>query len=164
MYIRIVKRGVIFGAVCIMLAAFSAPPLFAQESPRMVIQKIEQDGLDKLMKNRENRSLVVAMASWCSPCREELPFLIRLHNKYSDKGLKIVGISVDVDGPETMQKIADKAKVNFPIYWTKVDMSEEYDIYAIPTIYLIKNGKIVEKIIGKQTEAFLDKRVGALLE
>jgi thioredoxin-like negative regulator of GroEL len=43
-------------------------------------------------------------------------------------------------------------------------MSEVYDIYAIPTIYLIKNGKIVEKIIGKQTEAFLDKRVGALLE
>lgn len=164
MYIRIMKKGVIFAAVCIALAAFSVSPLFAQESPRMVIQKIEQDGLDKLMKNRENRSLVVAMASWCGPCREELPFLIRLHDKYNDKGLKIVGISVDIDGPETMQKIADKAKVNFPIYWTKVDMSEVYDIYAIPTIYLIKNGKIVEKIIGKQTEAFLDKRVGALLE
>jgi thiol-disulfide isomerase/thioredoxin len=164
MYIRMVKRGVIFGAVCIMLAVCSASPLFAQESGRIVIQQIGQDGLDKLMKNRENRSLVVAMASWCGPCREELPFLVKLHDKYNDRGLKIVGISVDVDGPETMQKIADKAKVNFPIYWTKVDMSEKYDIYAIPTIYLIKNGKIVEKIIGKQTEAFLDKRVGLLLE
>lgn len=164
MYIRIIKKGVIFAAVCIALAAFSAPLLFSQESARMVIQKIEQDGLDKLMKNKDNRSLVVAMASWCGPCREELPFLIKLHNKYGDKGLKIVGISVDIDGPEAMQMIADKAKVNFPIYWTKVDMSEAYNIYAIPTIYLIKNGKIVEKIIGKQSESFLDKRVGALLE
>lgn len=130
----------------------------------MIIEKIEPHELDKLMKSKDSRSLVVAMASWCGPCREELPALIELNKKYRDRGLKIVGISVDVEGPATMQKIADKAKVNFPIYWTKVDMSEKYDIYAIPTIYLIKNGKIVEKIVGKQSESFLDKRIGILLE
>ena len=161
---RMIISVAIFVAFCFFSASFFVANIFAQESKRIIIEKIEQHELDKLMKSKESRSLVVAMASWCKPCREELPFLINLHNKYNDKGLKIIGISVDIDGPETMQKVADKAKVNFPIYWTKVDMSEKYDIYAIPTIYLIKNGKIVEKIVGKQTESFLDKRVGILLE
>jgi len=164
MYKRIINAGVIFVAVCFFFAALSTSDILAQDGAKIVVQKIEPKELDNLMKSRESRSLVVAMASWCGPCREELPFLIKLHNKYNDKGLKIIGISVDVDGPEAMQKIADKAKVNFPIYWTKVDMSEKYDIYAIPTIYLIKNGKVVEKIVGKQSESFLDKKIGIFLE
>jgi len=158
------KTGALFIAICFFSVSFFVPDIFAQESTRMIIEKIEPRELDKLMKSKESKSLVIAMASWCGPCREELPVLIGLYNKYRDRGLKIVGISVDVDGPITMQKIADKAKVNFPIYWTKVDMSEKYDIYAIPTIYLIKNGKIVEKIVGKQSESFLDKKIGILLE
>jgi thiol-disulfide isomerase/thioredoxin len=164
MYKRIMKTGALFAAVCFFFAGFSASHLFAQSGARILVEKIEPKEIDNLMKSRESRSLVVAMASWCGPCREELPFLIKLHNKYNDKGLKIIGISLDVDGPEAMQKIADKAKVNFPIYWTRVDMAEKYDIYAIPTIYLIKNGKIVEKIVGKQSESFLDKKIGILLE
>jgi len=161
---RMIISAAVFAAVCSFSVLFFVSNIFAEETIRMIIEKIEPNELDKLMKSKESRSLVVTMASWCSPCREELPFLIKLHNKYKDKGLKTVGISLDVGGPEAMQKIADKAKVNFPIYWTKVDMSEKYDIYAIPTIYLIKNGKVVEKIVGKQSESFLDKKIEGLLE
>ncbi|MBU1711523.1 MAG: TlpA family protein disulfide reductase [Proteobacteria bacterium] len=161
---RLIISLVVFIAFCSFSVSFFVSNIFAQESARIIIEKIEPHELDKLMKSKESRSLVVAMASWCGPCREELPVLIGLNNKYRDLGLKIVGISVDVDGPVAMQKIADKVKVNFPIYWTKVDMSEKYDIYAIPTIYLIKNGKIVEKLVGKQSEALLDNKIGGLLK
>lgn len=164
MYKRVIKTGALFVAVCFLFAAFFASDIPAQGDIRIVVEKIEPKELDKLMKSRENRSLVVAMASWCGPCREELPFLIRLHNKYKDKGLKIIGISLDVDGPAAMQKIADKMKVNFPIYWTREDAVDKYEIYAIPMLYLIKNGKVVEKLVGKQSEASLEKKIGGLLK
>jgi len=164
MYIRIIKTGVIFVSVCFIFAVFSDSYLFAQGNARIVVQKIEPKELDKLMKSRESRSLVVAMASWCGPCRDELPFLIKLHNKYNDKGLKIVGISLDADGPEAMQKIADRMKVNFPIYWAGEDAAGKYGIYAIPMLYLIKNGKLIEKIPGQQSESSLEKKIGGLLK
>ena len=163
-YKRIITTGTLFVAVCLFFAAFSASDILAQDSARIVVQKIEPKELDKLMKSRESRSLVVAMASWCGPCRDELPFLIKLHNKYNDKGLKIVGISLDTDGPEAMQKIADRMKVNFPIYWAGEEAADKYGIYAIPMLYLIKNGKVIEKIPGQQSEASLEKKIGGLLK
>jgi len=164
MYKRIITTGALFVAVCFFFATFSASDILAQGGAKIVVQKIEPKELDKLMKSRESRSLVVAMASWCGPCREELPFLIKLHNKYKDKGLKIVGISLDIDGPEAMQKIADKMKVNFPIYWAREDAVDKYKIYAIPMLYLIKNGKVIEKIPGQQSEASLEKKIRGLLK
>jgi len=163
-YKRIIKTGALFVAVCFFFTAFLVSDILAQESARVVVQKIEPKELDKLMKNRESRSLVVAMASWCGPCRDELPFLIKLHNKYNDNGLKIVGISLDADGPEAMQKIADRMKVNFPIYWAGEEAAEKYGIYAIPMLYLIRNGKVIDKIPGQQSEASLEKKIGKLLK
>jgi cytochrome c biogenesis protein CcmG/thiol:disulfide interchange protein DsbE len=158
------KTGVLFVAVCFIFAVFSDSYLFAQGNDRIVVQKIEQKELDKLMKSRESRSLVVAMASWCGPCRDELPLLVRMNNKYKDKGLRIIGISVDVDGTEAMQKIADRMKVNFPIYWAGEEAAEKYGIYAVPMLYLIKNGKVIDKVPGQQSEASLEKKIGGLLK
>ena len=164
MYKRIIKTGTLFVAVCFLFAAFSVSDILAEGGARIVVKKIEANELDKLMKSTESRSLVVAMASWCGPCRDELPSLIKLHNKYKDRGLKIIGISLDVDGPEAMQKIADKIKVNFPIYWAGEEAADKYGIYAIPMLYLIKNGKVIDKIPGQQSEASLDKKIGSLLK
>ena len=160
----IIKTGAVYVAVCIIFAVFSSSYIFAKEGARIVVQKIEQKELDKLMKSRESRSLVVAMASWCGPCRDELPLLIRMNNKYKDKGLKIIGISVDVDGTEAMQKIADRMKINFPIYWAGDEAAGKYGIYAIPMLYLIKNGKVIDKVPGQQSEASLEKKIGGLLK
>ncbi len=164
MYKRIVKTEAMFVAVCFLFAVFSASDILAEESARIVVKKIGAGELDTLMKSKESRSLVVAMASWCGPCRDELPSLIKLHNKYKDRGLKIIGISLDVDGPEAMQKIADRIKVNFPIYWAGEEAADKYGIYAIPMLYLIKNGKVIDKIPGQQSEAWLDKKIGSLLK
>ena len=164
MYKRIITTGALFVAVCFFFVTFSASDILAQSGARIVIQKIAPKELDNLMKSRESRTLVVAMASWCGPCRDELPFLIKLHNKYNDKGLKIVGISLDTDGPEAMQKIADRMKVNFPIYCAGEEAADKYGIYAIPMLYLIKNGKVIEKIPGQQSEAALEKKIVGLLK
>jgi len=161
---RIILSAVIFAAFCY-FPSFSLPGnLLAGESARIIIEKINQQDLDSLMKNKGNRSLVVAMASWCGPCRDELPFLVRLNSKYKDQGLKIIGISLDSGGPEAMQKVADRAKVNFPIYWAGEEAAERYGIYAIPMLYLIKNGKVIDKIPGQQSESALERKINELMK
>jgi thiol-disulfide isomerase/thioredoxin len=161
---RIILFAAIFAAFNFFSLFFFADKVLAGESARIIIEKINQQDLDSLMKNKENRSLVVAMASWCGPCRDELPFLVRLNSKYKEKGLKIVGISLDSGGPEAMQKVADRAKVNFPIYWAGEEAAERYGIYAIPMLYLIKNGKVIDKIPGQQSESALEKKINGLLK
>ena len=131
---------------------------------RIIVKKMDKAGLDRLMKDPNNQSMIVAMAAWCGPCRKELPTLNKLFDKYKDQGLKMVGISLDADGPRAMQPILDKLHVNFPVYWVGVDMAQEYNIYAIPMIFFIKNGEVVEKLPGKRSLKHLDRKIQELFE
>jgi hypothetical protein len=87
-----------------------------------------------------------------------------MNNRYKDKGLRIIGVSVDSDGPDAMQNIADKAKVNFPIYWAGEEAGDKYRIYAIPMLFLIKKGVITDKIAGQLPEAALERKINGLLK
>ena len=122
-----------------------------------------QEELNDLMTSTGDRHMIVAMAAWCTPCRKELPDLVRLYDKYRARNLKMVGISLDVEGPEAIQPVLDRARVNFPVYWVGEQAIQDYDIFAIPMIFLIQNGRIVEKIPGKKKYPFLEKKVEALL-
>jgi thiol-disulfide isomerase/thioredoxin len=131
---------------------------------RIVVEKMETAALDRLMQDPDNPRMIVAMAAWCGPCRKELPTLIKLFDKYKDQGLKMVGISLDANGPQAMQPIFDKLQVNFPVNWVGVDMAKKYDIYAIPMIFFIKNGQVVEKLPGQRSYADLDRKIKELFE
>jgi len=54
--------------------------------------------------------------------------------------------------------------VNFPIYWAGEEAAERYGIYAIPMLYIIKNGKVIEKIPDQQSESALERKINGLLE
>lgn len=131
---------------------------------RIIVEKMDKAGLDRLMQDPNNQSMIVAMAAWCGPCRRELPTLIKLFDKYKDQGLKMVGISLDANGPQAMQPILDKLHVTFPVYWVGADMAREYGIYAIPMIFFIKNGRIVEKLPGKRSHKDLDRKIKELFD
>ena len=154
-----------FWIILITLAIVLLPNTYAGAAQeRIVIEKMDAAGLGRLMQDPGNQRMIVAMASWCGPCRKELPALIELFKKYQNQGLKMVGISLDADGPEAMQRIVDKAGVNFPVYWVGVDAAHEYGIYAIPMIFLIKDGEVVEKLPGQRSKKYLDQKIQSLLE
>jgi len=134
-----------------------------QSTTRNIVEKMNSAELDQLMTDKDCRCLIVAMAAWCDPCRKELPALNKLYRKYKSQGLKIVGISLDLEGPRAMQPIIDKMKVEFPVYWVGENAIKDYKIDAIPLLFLIKKGKVIEKIFGKRSEKFLDKKIKELL-
>ena len=74
------------------------------------MQPIEEAALDELMKKKGNLLIVSFMAAWCGPCIDELPALNNLYRKYKDQGLKVIGISIDLEGAVAMQPVVNKLK------------------------------------------------------
>jgi thiol-disulfide isomerase/thioredoxin len=127
------------------------------------VAKIDSDGIRKLVEE-SNRTIIVGMAAWCFPCRQELPILLKLYNKYKDKGLSVIGVSVDINGPEAIQPTVDEEKVNFPVYWGGEPAIKALKMVRLPLLLFLKDGKIVDEVVGKQKEEVLDEKIRVLLK
>jgi hypothetical protein len=88
-----------------------------------------------------------------------LPALNKLHQKYSAKGFNLIGISIDLEGPQAMQPIIDKLKIGFPVYWYGETAIQKYSVFVIPMIIWVKDGRIVERLPGRRSERELDKKI-----
>ena len=101
-------------------------------------------------------------ATWCGPCRAELPKLVKIYKKYHEKGVEFVGISLD----QTADDLKDFLKANPDLSWTQVfdekqPLAKKYGIEAIPTMYLIdQEGKLVTTEARGKLEELLPKLLG----
>jgi thiol-disulfide isomerase/thioredoxin len=103
-------------------------------------------------------------ATWCPPCREEIPILIELAKKYKD-GLLIVGVSVDDGSPDEVREFAKAFHMNYPVVmWSHELVSEYGGVPALPTTFLInKDARIVQKHEGLYPPEVYDTEVRALM-
>lgn len=96
--------------------------------------------------------LVDLWATWCAPCLETMPQLEKLHRKWSDSGLVVLGISVDEDGAKRVPKFVTKKKLTYPI---ALDSEENpawlaFNAAAIPAMFLVDaQGQIVQEWRGR---------------
>jgi thiol-disulfide isomerase/thioredoxin len=131
---------------------------------RALVVPIEEKKLDEMLGAKDNRMVVSFMAAWCGPCIDELPILNKLYHKYEKRGLKLIGISIDIEGTAAMQPIVDKLSIRFPVYWYGDNAVKKFKLYAIPVLFFIKNGEIVEKAAGKHSERYLKKKFKEFLK
>ena len=109
-------------------------------------------------------------ATWCGPCRMEIPGFVSLQNKYRDRGLEVVGASLDpVTGPGRPEAVAPFMKqlgINYTVFMVNNSQAMQgYDTReGIPTTYIIdRQGKIVSRHVGYQSEAAFENEIKALL-
>lgn len=90
-------------------------------------------------------------ATWCFPCRDEIPELQKLHNEYAAQGFKVVGVSLDESGKEAVQKFVTDNSMTYPIALDpEGKLANVFQTTVIPTSVLIdRNGKIVWKKYGR---------------
>jgi peroxiredoxin len=95
--------------------------------------------------------LVNFWATWCAPCRKEIPDLINLYSEMKDEGLMIVGIAVDQEGAEVVEPYVQKQDINYPIVLDPDQSTEKHfdAMYGLPTTYVVNpEGKIVRRVLG----------------
>jgi peroxiredoxin len=104
--------------------------------------------------------------TWCPPCREEIPFLNTLSEKYKGKDFVLIGISTDISD-KMLEDFLKKNPVRFLVlHDAESKIARKYKAYSLPTSYLIdRNGKIIERFLGSYdwSEKGLMEKINRLL-
>lgn len=103
-------------------------------------------------------------ATWCDPCREEIPRFVDMQNKYGSRGLQIIGISMD-DGPEPVRDFYQRFKMNYPVAMGNATIGQAYGgVLGLPIAFLIgRDGSIQAKHIGATDMSVFEKEIESLL-
>jgi thiol-disulfide isomerase/thioredoxin len=103
-------------------------------------------------------------ATWCGPCRAEVPDLVTLQQRYEGR-LQVIGLNVDDEDAAVVQKYIDETGINYPVAMTPDKVREEYGgIAALPTSFLVDTeGRVVQKHVGLWDLAYFETEIRALL-
>lgn len=149
--------------------ALARCPLTRAEAPDFslpVVTARGEAGPDRLALRdlRGHPVLLDFWATWCGPCRMETPVLVRLHHRYRDRGLMVVGINVDEAGPRVVPPFVRSYGVDYPIVFDDGAVMGRFNVQGLPTVVLIdKQGKIRRVHAGFSSEADLAEMIEELL-
>jgi peroxiredoxin len=103
-------------------------------------------------------------ATWCGPCKIEIPEFVRAYEAYKDKGFVVVGVSID-DTAEQLQAFAKQYKVTYPMLLNQENVEEAYGpIYGVPISFFIgRDGLICRKQMGEVKKEVLERELQSLL-
>lgn len=96
-------------------------------------------------------------ATWCPPCKAEIPFFIELVNQYGNQGLIIIGAALD--DPEKVKNFYENKKMNYPVFLASQQLASDYGgIQGIPTTFIIdKEGYIKNTFVGYRTKQVFEE-------
>jgi len=184
-------RWIIAGAAALSLALLTLPLLRGRTGGEAISSKAAQGGsappgqgscnaqgkgsFDFVLKDQHNVPVGMAdykgkvvivnfWATWCGPCKVEIPDFVKLYDEYKDKGLVIVGISID-DSPELLQAFMKEYRMNYPVLQMRPEVEEAWGpFYGYPTSFIVaRDGSICNKHIGPATKEQFEKEIKALL-
>jgi cytochrome c biogenesis protein CcmG/thiol:disulfide interchange protein DsbE len=105
-------------------------------------------------------------ATWCNPCRLELPHFVALHQEFGKDALQIIGVSLDRVGSKEVEAFVREWKIPYIVVMGNREVVRNYGgIRGIPTTFVIdKNGNIYRKYVGYRDKEVFERDIRALLE
>lgn len=135
-----------------------------REAPDFTLPRLDGGQL-RLSSYRGKVVLLDFWATWCVPCREGTPHFVELQQKYGDRGLQIIGVSMD-DSPEPVHTFYQQFHMNYPVVMGTAETGSAYGgVLGLPIAYLIdRDGHIYAKHIGATGPAVFEKDITTLLQ
>lgn len=167
------KRLIIYGVVALALlglylagrrtARKPKPTASGNVAPDFTITDIDGKKL-ALSDYRGKVVLLDFWATWCTPCRAEIPHFVEMQQKYGPQGFQVVGISMD-DDAKPVREFAKEYKMNYPVAVGDDKLAESFGgVLGLPVNFIIGcDGRIVKKFVGATQDSAFDKEVADLL-
>ena len=108
--------------------------------------------------------LVNFWASWCTPCREEMPDLVRISKEYASRGVVVLGVAMDVGGLDGVRRFLDEIDVTYPIVVPRGDSSALSSVRGLPTTWLLdEKGRVAVIYAGAMKKEVFRQSIDRLL-
>ena len=114
----------------------------------------------KLSSLRGKAVVLNFWATWCAPCKQEVPWFVEMQKRYGSQGLQIVGISID-DDPKDVVKFAAENAINYPILFGQEKVANEYGgiEYLPTTFYIDRNGVVLDRVYGQPEREEIEQKI-----
>ena len=159
-------HGALLLSAVLLLGACGEQRFLAPDAPDFSLPLLAAPGEFTLSEHRGEVVYVTFWASWCVPCREEMPFLSALWQRHRDEGLQVIGVNVDED-IEAARAFAKDFNIEFPLVWDEDrSVSKLYRVAGYPSHYVLdRRGKVRYSALGfTETDSLaVSQEVGTLL-
>jgi peroxiredoxin len=143
----------------------SSPPATVHSvAPDFSLRDLNNQTLE-LANYRGKVVLLDFWATWCTPCRGEIPHFVEFQNNYREQGLQVIGISMD-DDAKPVREFYQEFKMNYPVALGNEKVAEAYGgVLGLPITFLIgRDGRVAAKYVGEVEMPVLQQEIETLLQ
>jgi thiol-disulfide isomerase/thioredoxin len=144
-----------------------SPEQAAEKTAKHTVKRLDKAGVDKYLESLKGKVVIVDFwATWCPPCRQEIPGFIELQKKHGNGGLVVVGLSLD-DETEAVSGFCKTQQVNYPVFVVGQDTTAAWgNIEAIPTTFILDKAgrKVGAPRVGYHSKETFEKEIAPLLK
>src|SRR5579864_3017405 len=144
----------------------SGPPRLTQSTAAPDFSLESLDGKKMHLSDFRGKAVLLNFwATWCEPCKIEMPWFVQLEKQYGPEGLQILGVAMDDTSETEIAQFAKEMGVNYPVLLGKESVGDAYGgIINLPTtFYIDRNGHIVERIEGLHSRHDMESNIKAAL-
>ena len=140
--------------------ANAGPNMKGLAAPDFTLESLEGKTV-RLSDFRGKGVLLNFWATWCQPCKIEMPWFAELQKQYGPQGLQIVGVAMDDASPKEIGEFAHDLGVNYPILVGKESVGDAYGgVQFLPaTFYIGRDGKVIDKVFGLKGRGEIEENI-----